>query len=409
MQKEKNKFHVQFNLDIVIEYSIVAMVFFLALSPVLATVFLVTGSVAWIIKLIQSRGTIFKRTSFDIPIMIFVILSALSILVSPDKGFSFYNYYNLIGRYMLIYYLVVQNVSTMKQLKTLLGVMLFSSMWVTFYGYYQYVHGIDITSMRWVDGDQFPELKTRVFSTLQNPNILAGYLIVMMSLIFGVLCRIKTRNLKIVLSVCFILQGICLGLTYCRGAWISLALVIALYGIFHNRKIFVGLVLLGSCILFFDASITERLLSAFNASDTSSEMRLALWESTIAMIIDHPFFGIGWGTYWMIYPDYDFYINNPAVKIVHAHNMYLNYMAEIGIPGFLSFMACVLGHLNMAVVNSHLRTSNLLNGVVLGAVMSIICVMINGFTDYVLFNIELSMFFWLVNGLIVIICRKSLD
>src|SRR5699024_12247429 len=39
----------------------------------------------------------------------------------------------------------------------------------------------------WVDNDAFPELKTRVISTLVNPNILGGYLVLVISLITGLL------------------------------------------------------------------------------------------------------------------------------------------------------------------------------------------------------------------------------
>ncbi|MBP2631077.1 MAG: hypothetical protein H6Q70_1705 [Firmicutes bacterium] len=402
-----NRFLIK--LDVVIEYSVLAVVFFLALSPTWTTVFLIVGSLAWLVKLVQERGRCFMRTPFDKIIACFVILSALSIFASPDMGFSFYNFYNLMGRYIFIYYLVVQNISTRKQLKYLLSTLLVSSLAVVAYGFYQYIYGIDVTSMLWVDGEQFPELKTRVFSTMQNPNILAGYLLVMMSLLFGVICKIRKKKAKILLGACFILMGLCLGMTYCRGAWISLVLVIAAYGLFHNRKILFALVLVCVLVLVFDASIAERLISVFNVSDTSSNMRFALWESTVAMISEHPLFGIGWGAYWMVYPEYDFFIQNDAVKIVHAHNMYLNFAAEIGIAGFLSFMAYMIGHLHLALSNTHLKKSNLLNGVTLGAGLSILCVAINGFTDYVLFNIELSMLFWLVNAVIVAVCKKELN
>lgn len=409
VRKVNNHNRFLISLDVVIEYSILAVVFFLALSPTWTTVFLIVGSLAWLVKLVKEKGRCFRRTPFDKIIACFVILSAFSIFASPDMGFSFYNFYNLMGRYIFIYYLVVQNISTRKQLKYLLSTLLVSSLAVVVYGFYQYIYGIDVTSMLWVDGEQFPELKTRVFSTMQNPNILAGYLLVMMSLLFGVICKIRKKKAKILLGACFILMGICLGMTYCRGAWISLVLVIAAYGLFHNRKILFALVLVCVLVLVFDASIAERLISAFNVSDTSSNMRFALWESTVAMISEHPLLGIGWGAYWMVYPEYDFFIQNDAVKIVHAHNMYLNFAAEIGIAGFLSFMAYMIGHLYLALSNTHLTKSNLLNGVMLGAGLSILCVAINGFTDYVLFNIELSMLFWLVNAVIVVVCKKELN
>lgn len=408
MGKVHKKNNLRIDLNFIIESSILGIVFFLALSPTLTTVFLGIGVFTWLIKFFKDEKRSMRFTVIDRIIGCFVLFSALSILVSPDPGFSFYNFYNLMGRYVLIYYLVMHHISTKEQLKRVGITMLVSSLIVVFYGFYQYMHGIDVSNMLWVDGEQFPELKTRVFSTMQNPNILAGYLLVMMCLVFGVICKIRTKKVKIVLAICFALMTICLGMTYSRGAWISFVMVIAAYGLFHNRKIFAGLLLICTFVLIFDTSITERLLSSIDLSDTSSSMRLALWESTIAMIEEHPLFGIGWGAYWMVYPEYDFFIQNEAVKIVHAHNMYLNYAAEIGIMGAISFIACMISHLKLALSNTHVKESNFISGVNLGAGLSIACVALNGFTDYVLFNIELSMLFWFMNAVIIVACRRPL-
>lgn len=396
-------------LNLCIQRAILCMVFFLPLSPTLTTASLCVGSAAWIIKLIATRGGAFSRTPFDLPILCFAVLSVVSILASPDAGFSFYNYYNLMGRYMFVYFLVVQNISTIKELKTLACAAAVAAVGVTFYGFYQYIFGIDISNMLWVDGEQFPELKTRVFSTLENPNILAGYLIAMMSIVFGLICKLNSIRQKSALTLLFVLMGTCLTMTYCRGAWLSVLLVITGYGVMKNRRILFALAILAVLVCFLDTSMTERLLSSFAANDTSSSMRIALWESTVAMIIEHPFFGIGWGAYWMIYPYYDFFIQNDAVKIVHAHNMYLNFAAEIGLPGLFCFLICLTGHMQLALSSVNLRQSDFLNGLTLGCGLAILSAAVNGLTDYVLFNIELSMFFWLTCAIIVVVCRRRLD
>lgn len=396
-------------IDKLVVFAIASTVFFLALSPLLTTASLGVAILAWAVKLALSRGKDLRRAPFDSWVLGLVILSAASILVSPDMGFSFYNYYNLMGRYLLLYYLIVQNITTLRQVKLLTGLLAAAAAGVTFYGFYQYFFGIDITNMLWVDGEQFPELKTRVFSTLQNPNILAGYLLVMMLMAFGVFCKIKRLAARVGLVAFFMLMGACLAMTYCRGAWISLLLVVLSYGAFKNRRMLVPLFLIVAIVGAMDASLAERLASAFSASDTSSSMRLGIWESTISMIIEHPLLGIGWGSFWMVYPAYDFFIQNDAVKIVHAHNMYLNFAAEIGLVGCFAFLGVLGGHLSMALSNTRLRQSNFLNGLTLGCALSMIGVAINGLTDYVLFNIELSMLFWVVCAFVVIICRRNLD
>ena len=140
------------------------------------------------------------------------------------------------------------------------------------------------------------------------------------------------------------------------------------------------------------------------------------------MILDHPFLGIGWGMYFMVYPEYDFYLQGASVQIVHAHNMYLNYAAEIGIPGALSFFWFFFGTLILAfrlpnrvpsweavlAAREHewktvvdVRTAlsrwhrhRFVEGLSLGLGLAFISVALNGITDHLLFNIPSSMLLW---------------
>lgn len=72
--------------------------------------------------------------------------------------------------------------------KCVLGMSLF----VSVYGIVQHFTGV-VPTEAWVDNDAFPELKTRVISTLVNPNILGGYLVLVISLITGLLSTSKEK------------------------------------------------------------------------------------------------------------------------------------------------------------------------------------------------------------------------
>ena len=320
-------------LDKWILWTIVAEAFLIPLFPEAAKVALLLGIglTAW--KKYKVKEMKFRQLPFDVPVTIFVVLGAVSILVSPDCGFSFYNYYNLVGVYALTYLLVGQNVSNTEQLKKIAAAMCLSALFVVLYGYFQYVFGIDTSEMRWVDGEAFPELRKRVFSTWENPNILAGYLDMTICIALGVFVKCANRVQRIFLLCVMMMMAACLAMTYARGACLTIAVILAVYGMFKDWRILLFCVLAGGAMLLFDAALYERLTSVFTKVDTSAEMRLAFWEATIAMIQDHPFLGIGWGAYWMVYPKYDFYMQGEYIKIVHAHNVYLNYMAEIGIAG----------------------------------------------------------------------------
>ena len=428
---------------------LLAEAFLLPLFPPAATAALLIAAVLTVLRFRTDDEFTFRNLPFDVPVGLFVLLSGLSILASPDKGFSFYNWYNLVGVYVLNYFVVGQNLRDMRQLKEILLVSALSAVLVLLYGFYQYLFGIDISAMKWVDGEAFPELRKRVFSTWENPNILAGYLDAIICLGLGLFVKCGSRQKRIILGVFMAAAAACLAMTYARGACLVIAVIFAVYGMLKDWRILLVCVAAGALLLLADSVLYERLASVFTKVDTSSEMRLAFWESTVAMIQDHPFLGIGWGAYWMVYPEYDFYLQGADIRIVHAHNLYLNYMAEIGVPGAIAFFWLFFGSMVLAMRQKFLPPTpeptpfdfneetavdvelkkvsdsvkadeqelslwkdfrdwqdyRLLGGLSLGLGLALISVALNGFTDDLLFNIPTSMFLWMLMAMIAAVAE----
>ena len=433
---------------------VLAEAFLLALHPPAATAALLIATVLTVLHFRTDDDFKFRQLPFDVPVALFVFLSGVSIMVSPDKGFSFYNWYNLVGVYVLTYFVVGQNVRSVRQVKDLLLVIGMAAVFVLLYGFYQFIFGIDISAMKWVDGAAFPELRKRVFSTWENPNILAGYLEIIICLAFGLFIKAGTKQKRIVLGVLLAAGAACLAMTYARGACLVIAVIFAVYGMLKDWRVLAACIGVAVLLLVADPVLYERLTSVFTKVDTSSEMRLAFWESTVAMIQDHPFLGIGWGAYWMVYPEYDFYLQGADIRIVHAHNMYLNYAAEIGVPGMLAFMWLFFGSLFTALRQKFAAPQpvipaptpfdynedaaadvelkkvadsvqveeekpetpiwqdfiewpdwRLLAGASAGLGLALISIALNGLTDHLLFNIPSSMFLWLMLAFIAAVAE----
>lgn len=377
--------------------SLRAAAFFVALWPTAAIVSLLIGGGLWLIRLKADPDLHFRRLPFDRLVLLFAAIAGLSVFVSPDRAFSFYNYYNLVGIYVVAYFLTGQLVRDEEQLRRIMEALALGAVVVVVYGFSQFFVGIDTSQMKWVDGEAFPELKKRVFSTWENPNILAGYLNEVICFVFAFLMAGKERLARFLLGISLLALVGCLLMTYARGAFLAIAAVIGLYGIFRDWRVLFACVGVGAAALFSEPLLAERLISAFTAADTSSEMRLALWESTVAMIFDHPVMGIGWGAYWMVYPQYDFYINDPAVKIVHAHNMYLHFAAEIGVFGAMAYFWTFFGTLRMALQKR--AGTAFLQTFRIGAGLALLSVAIGGLTDDVVFNIPTSILLWMLLAL----------
>ena len=404
-------------------YAVIAEAFLIPLAPLAAMVALLLGCAAMLLRLRIDRSFHLRRLPYDAPALLFVVIGLLSVAVAPDKAFSFYNFYHLVPIYALTYLLVGQTLRKTRELQRVAFAMALSAALVILYGFYQFIFGIDISSMKWVDGEAFPELSKRVFSTWENPNILAGYLDIVACIAVG-LIGVLQRGWRILAILLLAATLACLGMTYARGACLVVAVVLAGYGALRDWRILLGIVVIGAGALLVDPVLADRLLSVFTRVDTSSEMRLAFWESTVAMVMDHPFLGIGWGMYFMVYPEYDFYLQGAPVQIVHAHNMYLNYAAEIGIPGALSFLWFFFGSLVLAlrvprktppweaVLAAHehawktvadvraalgrWRRRRFVEGLSTGLGLAFISVALNGLTDHLLFNIPSSMLLWML-------------
>jgi O-antigen ligase len=152
--------------------------------------------------------------------------------------------------------------------------------------------------------------------------------------------------------------------SWSRGAWIGFvaaALVLILFAP-RQRWIGSGLVALivvgvlgGAAAGLLPASLVARIsdfsqdLTAVDdvrgqvISDANYAVleRLAHWQAAVGMANDSPWLGVGFGNYEMAYPRYS--LLNWPLALGHAHNFYLNLLAETGVVGLSAYLAAWIG------------------------------------------------------------------
>ena len=64
--------------------------------------------------------------------------------------------------------------------------------------------------------------------------------------------------------------------------------------------------------------------------------RFAHWRAALSMANDLPWFGVGFGNYEVAYPRYE--LMNWRFALGHAHNYYLNLLAETGVVGLSGYL-----------------------------------------------------------------------
>ena len=111
------------------------------------------------------------------------------------------------------------------------------------------------------------------------------------------------------------------------------------------------------------------------------------------MINEHPWLGLGWGSYRFIYPEYDFFVQNPDVIIYHGHNTLLSLAAEIGLPGTL-FFAVAWVIICLRSLQRGWRGVSTDRGLYFGFFLAFGGMAAFSLTDHVLFNIQVTAVFW---------------
>ncbi len=151
--------------------------------------------------------------------------------------------------------------------------------------------------------------------------------------------------------------------SWSRGAWLGMGAALLVMLTFAPRRWWIGLGLTVSAVLLvFGLSTVGLLPSSLTTrlSDVTSELvglqdvrgqviddaryavleRLAHWQAAIGMANDHPLLGVGFGNYEDAYANYA--LLNWRIALGHAHNYYLNVLAETGIVGLIGYVAAWL-------------------------------------------------------------------
>ena len=274
---------------------------------------------------------------------------------------SIYPHASLVGMFHLfsyaaVFYLLLYHLKTRNHLKLFAYALTASGTFQALYGLMEGVGGAH-RIWWWVA----PEL-TSVTGTFINRNHLAGYLemtiLITIAMILANTSVVRVNNhiglrgrlltvtkdnrwmALIVLSLLCILMGAALLMSQSRGGVLSLSLVfipvsIVLFVRRETRKYgAVGLLIAAGIVIVAVPLGLDPLFKRFQALDRDLGGRWFLWRDTWDLAGALPWAGTGWGTFEWVYPRF----KGPefGMRIVsHAHNDWLELLAETGVIGFL--------------------------------------------------------------------------
>ena len=110
--------------------------------------------------------------------------------------------------------------------------------------------------------------------------------------------------------------------------------------------------------------------------------RMAHWQAGWYMFLDHPWLGVGAGNYPDAYPNY--YVGQWVQALGHAHNYYLNMLAELGVVGgavLLFTLAATFRELASVLLRSQRQARGFWRAVLAGCVGGLVVFCVHNLFD----------------------------
>jgi putative inorganic carbon (HCO3(-)) transporter len=294
-------------------------------------------------------------------------------------------------------------------------VLVVSAFLVSLYGLYQFKIGVAPLAT-WED----PNLESkavRIYATFNNPNLLAAYLIPTLplaaSLALAALARRKWLY-ALVATVGSATIALAIILTGSRGAYIGffaeicfLALIFGnyLWREFPKRRLLIlgGTIAAGVVLLFafhHFPSLEQRVSSIFAGREHSSNsFRLNVWSSSLAMLKDNWWFGVGVGNEAFRLA-YGLYMRS-GFDALGTYCVPLEVAVEIGLLGLVVF-GCLIG---TTLCRAHLYFENATDVwqkyLTAGAAAALVGLIVHGFVDTVFYRPQVHLIFWMIIAFLI--------
>lgn len=422
------------------EFGIVSLFF---LMPFEKTMMLVAEvgvvCLSYLFKLILGKR-VFRLEAVDIAALMFAIMTFVGgvFSMSPSSVKPMLVYLC----FMCSYFLIVNLIRSEEWVRRCVLASVISGTAVALYGVFQYATGMIGFSKQWLDTEMFGDISGRAISTLENPNVLGEYLVMIIPMAaFLFIFRCTELRSRFITFVAFAGMCACLVVTWSRGAWLGIILAALVFCLIWSKRtlhmFWVALLALPFLPAILPDNILARITSIGNVADTSTAYRLSIWLGTVKMLPERILSGIGIGTdaWKMVYPDYAL---AGAVDVQHSHSLYFQIWVELGALALVIFVVFVVMMLmsTLTMCNSLSRMNDSLILKVYTApvkdhgsservitekddvknvdrkrcelrmsaaapVCGVLGILLQGFTDNIWYNYRVYLMFWLCIGLSV--------
>lgn len=408
--------HIDYGMYAVIAVTVLlpfaALPINLGFNPTFLNLALVAVYAMWFGRVALRQSGEFITTPLALPVLVFFVLAIFSFVAGTANApitQDVLRHFAEVLAAIAFFFIIVNVVRTREMLGRYVTVLLIAGFISAVIGVVLYFLPRDWTinllsllrvfkypsgagALRFIEDD--PSNPMRAISTSIDPNVLGGLMILVTALAVPQLFADKPLLPRPLIAAMAAAMGVCLVLTFSRGAMLGLGLALVVIATVRYRPI-IAVMILGAAVfvlLPFTQDYVGHFLDAFAGSDRATQMRLGEYKDALILISRYPFFGVGFGGS----PDVDTYLG--------VSNVYLLMAEEMGLTGVSVFLLTMGLFFYQAAAAWFQKISRdpFLAPILLGVAGALLGAMIGGLTDHYFFNLVFPhsvVLFWMYVGL----------
>lgn len=158
-------------------------------------------------------------------------------------------------------------------------------------------------------------------------------------------------------------------------------------------KVLAALVLLLGLLFGLPAS-RNYLVPLLTFQDVSGDVRLALWQGTLRLLADRPWFGAGLAGFQTLYDQYR--LAKHTELLLYPHNLFLNFWVELGLLGLLSMIGLLVQFFRKGWTAVRARSRDTQTRILMAVMVTTI---VYGMVEVPFFKNDLAVLWWVMIGL----------
>lgn len=291
----------------------------------------------------------------------------------------------MLAAYLILFFLAVQAFRTLEEWRGFVWFLLTLGFVVSVFGIIQ--HFTFNGKLYWVRELRYGGVP---FGPYVNRNHFAGLIELLAPLGLAILVlRAVRRDLLPLVALFTILPIGAFFLAASRGGIAAFLVQLGLLAILiwtrrGGRKPLVAgaavLLLAGVLVAWLGVGSALERFAKFQSLEVSEQRRLGMIKDSWRIFLDHPVVGTGLGTLIVVYPQYETFYDGKLVD--HAHNDYVEALAETGVVGALCCAAFVVLLLRSALMNLRASRNSLNFAIHLGALVACAGLLAHGLADF---------------------------